>query len=121
MTKTHDNLTSVEKGALALKSAGQVMMVYAFFLALPIGIVFAVAKGEIDQLGWILLGVTCLIIVLLIAAGILVLKRRRGGIILWWILSPLVLLQFPIGTAAGVYVIVSLCKPEVKEAMKESA
>lgn len=121
MTNNGNSVSPEEKGTLALKNAGQVLMVYAFFLALPIGIVVAISKGEIDQLGWTILGAICLLLVLLVVSGVLILKRRRAGIVLWWFVSPLVLLSFPIGTAAGVYVIVSLCKPEAKEAIQKSA
>ena len=120
MKKGNESLSSAEKGALALKNAGQALLVYAFFLGLPVSIMMAIAHGEIDRLGWTILAVISLLIVLLIVAGLLILNRYRGGITLWWIVSPLVLLSFPIGTAVGAYVITCILKPEAREATKGS-
>ena len=121
MTEDTNSISPVDKGALALKNAGQVLLVYAFFVTLAVGVGLALSGGETDGLGKAIAGALCALIFLLVLAGTLILKRRRAGVILWWILSPMILLSFPVGTATGVYVIVSLAKPESKQALKNRA
>lgn len=97
-----------------LKSAAQLFWLYAFFLALPLGIVVALSETKPDQLGVVLLCGAALFLSLLVTSGVMLFLKKKAGLYLGWVLVPFILLSFPVGTAVGVFIIMKLTKPDVK-------
>lgn len=97
-----------------LKSAAQLYWLYAFFLALPLGIVVALSESKPDRVGLILFSCLGIYLLLLVFAGVLLFKKKKAGLYLGWVLVPFILLSIPIGTIVGVFIITKITKPEVK-------
>lgn len=94
-----------------LRSAAYVILAVAFFYSLGLGIPLFVALNDpisghpIDTFGRVAAACLGTFSALLWASSILLLLRRRAGVYLWWICSPVVVLAFPLGTMAGIYII----------------
>lgn len=97
-----------------LKSAAQLYWLYSFFLALPLGIVVALAESKPDKVGIVIFSCLGVYLLLLVLAGALLYKKRKAGLFLGWALIPLILLSVPIGTAVGIFIITKITKTEVK-------
>src|ERR1700722_1062556 len=97
-----------------LKSAAQLYWLYAFCLALPMAIVLALSQKKPDSVAITIFSCFGIYLLLLIIAGILLFKKKKYGLYLGWILTPLILLSFPIGTVFGIFIITKIVKKEVR-------
>ncbi len=97
-----------------LKSAAQLFWLYAFLLALSLGIVVALAESDFDRVGVVIFCGLGVYLLLLVLAGFLLFRRRKAGSYLGWALLPVILLSVPIGTIVGVVIITKITNPEVK-------
>jgi hypothetical protein len=100
--------------AIELKSAAQLYWLYAFFLAVPLGIVVATLEQKPDSLGITLMAGVGVYLALLTLAGFLLFKKKKAGLYFGWSVLPLILLSIPIGTAMGIFIISKITKPDVK-------
>lgn len=101
-----------------LKNAAQLYWLYAFFLAVPLGIVLAVSESKPDSFAVTFVLCFAVYLTLLAIAGGLLYAKRKAGLYLGWGLMPLILLSFPIGTAVGVFIISKLRLPGVKSLLR---
>lgn len=100
-----------------LKSAANALIAIGFFYILIIVMVFTMASRPPDKFGSIFGSIVLGFGLLLWFAAFLLYRCNRAGRIIWYICSPIVLLQFPIGTILGVMVYVHLGKEESREAL----
>ncbi|MFK5921006.1 MAG: hypothetical protein QM496_02410 [Verrucomicrobiota bacterium] len=102
---------------LSLKSAANCLIAIGFLYVLMISLIVGMSDHTPDTFGKVFGGCFLGLGLLLWIAAFLLYRQNKAGKYIWWICSPLVLLQFPIGTALGVYVFVYLNKPESKAAL----
>jgi hypothetical protein len=100
-----------------LKSAANCLIAVGFFYLLIVCLVIFLADHAPDAFGKIFAGAILGLGCLLWLSAFLLYRCNRFGKWIWWVCSPFVLLQFPIGTALGVFTYVYLNKPDSRAAL----
>ena len=100
-----------------LKSAANCLIAVGFLYLLIISFVVFLSAKPPDTIGMIFVGGVCTLGLLLWLSAFLLYRCNKIGKWIWWACCPIVLLQFPIGTALGAFVFVYLSKPDSKAAL----
>ncbi|MEM7393133.1 MAG: hypothetical protein AAF492_12380, partial [Verrucomicrobiota bacterium] len=101
----------------SLKSAANLLLLISFFNLLIVVGLMALSWGDMDSIGRTGSSVVTGFSLLIALSAILLHLRKPAGKHLWYIISPFVLLQFPIGTILAVCVYLYLRKPDAIEAL----
>ncbi len=101
-----------------LKSAANCLIGTGFFYVALVYVVLVNSDHAPDTFGKVFGGSILGLGFALWVAAFCLYRCSKVGKYLWWVCSPLVLLQFPIGTALGIFTYVYLNKPESKAALE---